>query len=450
MRVRDIWIILFSVITLSLNSTAVVWEFNDSEGWYPGNEYVQNFQINNSALSFHITGGDPCILSPNNVGIKGSDFCFLHTEIEFSSNITGNAQMYFITEEDSNWSEDKVIYFKAIPGRHTYLINIPKKMQFPDKWLEQTIYQIRFDPPEYQESNVKIYWFGITYGSVWEFSTDGNYEGWGEFNCVENHQVVNGYLYLEFNCRDPYIHSPYGLRLNGRNYPWLQADIEYSAEQEHWFQLFFIHSSDENWDEQKSIVFPAYLGRHIYLINIPQTLSDLGKSPLLWNENTITQIRFDTGGVYPGNIKIHWVGLGRDSAFQGNGQAPASERVKIYPSGNIKVEEEGTLDLRAQLMDIAEPYSIRWIHNDEEITGALQSRLTIRNVNINHEGLYQCVVTDSAKSILYSQPVNVSIVPQGTIPVTTSLSITMTIIFFLVAGWIYIHKKRVFLLKRSK
>jgi len=440
---RCIGLILSYVILFSIKSTAIVWEFHgNNEGWYPGNEYVQDFQVSGDVLSFRITGGDPSILSPNNLKIDGSNFHFLHAEIEFNSSITGNAQIYFITEEDSNWSEEKAVYFQVVPGKHTYLINIPQKILYPNKWLGQTIEQIRFDPPEYQENNVKIYWFGITYGSVWEFSTDGYYDGWGGFNCIENSQVTNGYLFLEFNCGDPYIHSPYGLRLNGYDYPWLQADIEYSTEQDHWFQLFFIHSSDEIWDEQKSVVFPARLGRHVYLINIPQTLSDLGKSPSLWNENMITQIRFDTGGVYPGNIKIHWIGLCRDSTYQGNGQAPASERVKIYPSGSIKIEEGGSIDLRVQLTDVAEPYFVRWTHNGEEIIGAQQTRLIIRDVDIANGGSYQCVVTDSAKALLYSEPVYVDIVPQGTIPASNGLSITIITTLFVIVSCVYLQKKK--------
>ncbi|MGC8847039.1 MAG: Ig-like domain-containing protein, partial [Candidatus Hydrogenedens sp.] len=110
----------------------------------------------------------------------------------------------------------------------------------------------------------------------------------------------------------PFVYSPNDLRISGSDYPWLQADIEYTASYNDTFQIFFITNMDGNWTEGKSITFPGRVGRFTYLVNIPQRLTENSKDPNTWNGKTIMQIRFDTGGQSSGSVKIHWIGIRRE------------------------------------------------------------------------------------------------------------------------------------------
>ncbi len=318
-------ILLISLITIlyPLAVHAVVWEFHnngDTEGWFAGNQ-VANFGVSGDTLTFDTTGGDPFIYSPDNLNVSGSNFRYLHADIEYTSSSNQSFQVFFITTTDASWNEAKSFRFTGYIGRQTYLINIPQTLSAegkdPNSWLGKTIRQVRFDPGSLSGCNVKIHWFGITFGSnsrgaVWDFETNGDFEGWGGFNHATNQQVTGGYLYFEFTGNDPFVQSPGDLRISGSDYPWLQADIEYYPSNNS-FQMFYTTSAsgEGGFAEERSIIFSAKPGRYTYLVNIPQRLAEEGK-PGVWNGRTIMQIRFDTGWLYPGNIRIYYIGLRRE------------------------------------------------------------------------------------------------------------------------------------------
>lgn len=121
---------------------------------------------------------------------------------------------------------------------------------------------------------------------------------------------------------------------------------------------------------------------------------------------------------------------------------PSSDKVTIYPSGTIKVEEGGTIDLRVELKDIVEPYSIQWTKNGEDIDGATGNRLLIRDVTTADAGVYQCVVTDSSKGIYASARVTVQILPEGTIPVAGGIGIAVITTLCSAGGVLVLRRRR--------
>lgn len=121
---------------------------------------------------------------------------------------------------------------------------------------------------------------------------------------------------------------------------------------------------------------------------------------------------------------------------------PASEKVKIYPSGTIKVEEGGTIDLRVVVKDLTPPISYQWTKNGEDINGATEPRLIIRNVTTADGGAYQCVVTDASKGIYASEVVNVLIVPEGTIPVATGIGLAVITAVCSLGGVMALRRRR--------
>ena len=121
---------------------------------------------------------------------------------------------------------------------------------------------------------------------------------------------------------------------------------------------------------------------------------------------------------------------------------PSTDKVTIYPSGTIKVEEGGTIDLRVELKDLVEPYSIQWTHNGEDIDGATENRLLIRDVTTADAGVYQCVVTDSSKGIYASSTVTVQILPEGTIPVAGGIGIAVITTLCSAGGVLVLRRRR--------
>ncbi len=120
---------------------------------------------------------------------------------------------------------------------------------------------------------------------------------------------------------------------------------------------------------------------------------------------------------------------------------PAGENVKIYPSGAIRIEEGGTIDLRVEVKDLVEPISYQWTKGGEEIEGADESRLIIRNVTTADAGIYQCIVTDASKGIYGSPTVTVIIVPEGTIPVASGIGLAV-ITALCSAGGVLVLRRR--------
>jgi len=124
------------------------------------------------------------------------------------------------------------------------------------------------------------------------------------------------------------------------------------------------------------------------------------------------------------------------------GVVPPSGNIKLYPSGNIQVEEGGTIDLRAELSNVVEPYTISWTHNGEEISGALQPRLIIRDVTNADGGAYQCIVTDSSKGLFASEIVYVTILPEGTIPVAGGLGLAIVTVLCSAGGVMVLRRRK--------
>ncbi len=120
---------------------------------------------------------------------------------------------------------------------------------------------------------------------------------------------------------------------------------------------------------------------------------------------------------------------------------PATEKVKIYPSGTIRVEEGGSIDLKVEIKDLVPPISYQWTKNGGDIDGATANRLIIRDVTTADAGVYQCVVIDASKGINASATVTVVIVPEGTIPVAGGIGLAV-ITALCSAGGVMVLRRR--------
>jgi hypothetical protein len=120
-------------------------------------------------------------------------------------------------------------------------------------------------------------------GPTWEFESAGDFEGWVWFNQFDALQVSQGLLSAQSTGNDPFMVSP-EFSTEAKALPLINIRMVVSAGT--MGQLYFITTSDTNWDEAKSQTFPLNADGdfHIYTLDMSMISG--------WS-GTITRIRLD-------------------------------------------------------------------------------------------------------------------------------------------------------------
>lgn len=119
------------------------WEFNhprDAGGWIAWNDLLP-LQTRDGSMISTATGSDPYMVSPY-LGVEAAEFNRIEIRMR-SSTASDGASVYFITDQDPNWGEEKSRHFTIISDGeyHNYTID----MSDVGTWLNQ-ILQLRLDP----------------------------------------------------------------------------------------------------------------------------------------------------------------------------------------------------------------------------------------------------------------------------------------------------------------
>jgi len=140
----------------------IKWDFNkdgDTEGWVRTSRNITDMKVQNGTLSFTSTGIAVWMISPEPlVGICGDEAPYIHIRMKNSADDT-SGKIYFITEADKNWAEDKAIRF-AVKPKDTEYTDYYIYMWSNAKWTG-TIRAIRIDPINWM-GDVSIDFIGIT------------------------------------------------------------------------------------------------------------------------------------------------------------------------------------------------------------------------------------------------------------------------------------------------
>lgn len=113
----------------------------DEEGWTVDKQ-VTNFAASGGMLVGDVTGSDPGLLSPDNLGAQAADNPWIRIRMKSAPSTGG--ELFFITTADTAWSESKGISFHAEPDGTGYgIVDIP--MWKVATW-KGTIKQFRVDP----------------------------------------------------------------------------------------------------------------------------------------------------------------------------------------------------------------------------------------------------------------------------------------------------------------
>ncbi|WP_157261749.1 hypothetical protein [Paenibacillus sp. A3] len=280
---------------ISSETPQLQWHFDqtgDLEGWSMAHDI--NGNTNEWRLDLMINGNDPFILSPENLNIDAVSNRFIKIRMKNSTSKT-LGQIYFITENDTNWDENKSESFSILPSNYTDYTEYIVDMGNNKKWIGK-IKQLRIDPVTTGMIGETLSIDYITISNLsaqknWNFNIKGNDEGWSAFNQMTRN-VSDGILSLEVTGTDPYMISSDYLSIDAVNFKFMKIRLKNNSNKS-LAQLYFVTNSDGTWDEAKSVAFPIKANSDYtdYIVNLSSNSS--------WS-GTIKQIRLDP--ITTGNI----------------------------------------------------------------------------------------------------------------------------------------------------
>lgn len=183
----------------------------DNDGW---SQYsVSSMETRNGCLTGKAGANPPNLFTPGNLGADAESVKNISIAYKNDSMSTG-ARLYFITDSDRQWNEEKSFSVKVTPndsGISVYSVD-PKQCA---NWTGK-INTVRFDPLGNSTSgSFEIDWFRLEGDFVeydaeksgvvshitdngkylsWEFDSNGDPDGWELTKSLGNVKISNGYL----------------------------------------------------------------------------------------------------------------------------------------------------------------------------------------------------------------------------------------------------------------
>lgn len=294
-------VLIKSISICEEESATEGWQFNsdgNSEGWTTGNSVTGTVQ--NGSYSITISGQDPYVFSPDNLGINMDAMPYLQITLK-NETLDWAGRVYWTTTTDTTWSEAKSCSFalkNADNDYRTYVIDFGSSANWTG-----TLKQLRLDVVDNVSSGTvfvdKINFISHPENNyaAWTFSTENSTDEWLLTNHVSG-SAVGGSLNLSVNGSDPYVHSPDFLNLDMEHCRYIRIDMTnatYATEA----RIFWTTSADQNWSESKSETITLLTGQQ----NLNSYIIDLG-SHANWS-GVLKQLRFDfVDQLTAGNVNI--------------------------------------------------------------------------------------------------------------------------------------------------
>jgi hypothetical protein len=263
-----------SIVYDLIPHTTWTFDLNSLEGWHSTSA---EDTVENGILTTHLSPGN-FLTSNASLHVPGATAPTVNITARAQDAVT-NICLYFLTANDPYWDVNKSSCAPVATGEfQTY------RYDFKDNsiWNHSVITQ--FGLTASKPSVIDIDALAVkTNGLAWEFESDGNSEGWIAWNQITGLQVSQGKLIGQSTGNDPYMGSP-KFAIDAKAFPIIKILMNVSSGNS--AQLFFITSSDNTYDESKSLRFSVNGdGKfHTYTLDM-STISG-------WN-GTITQIRLD-------------------------------------------------------------------------------------------------------------------------------------------------------------
>jgi hypothetical protein len=222
-----------------------IWTFdlNSLEGWHSTSAMET---VENGILTTHLSP-DTFLISNGSLLVPGA--IAPTVTINARGDVAGtNICLYFITTNDQYWDANKS---SCVPINTGEFQTNAFDFRGNSIWNDSVITQLGLTTSK--PSVVDIDALTVeTNGQAWEFESEGNTEGWVAWNQLSLLQVSQGSLIAQSTGNDPYMGSP-KFAIDAKTFPIIKINMSVSSGNS--AQLFFITSSDSNYDESKSLRF---------------------------------------------------------------------------------------------------------------------------------------------------------------------------------------------------
>ncbi|MBI3166373.1 MAG: hypothetical protein HYZ24_16940 [Chloroflexi bacterium] len=223
--------------------TAWNFDLDSPEGWR-GDSLEDSIQ--NGILTAHLSKGN-LFTSSNGLRVAGavSPSVLVHARAQ---NDAARLCLYFITNKDSAWDENKSSCADVSAGAFQTSVFDMSKNKI---WNSGVVAQIAFA----STADAAVEFDSIQVeqrGQAWEFEFDGDVEGWLAWNQLASFAVGNGSLSARATGGDPYLGSP-TLTLDAAANPVIEIRMAVSTGSS--AKIYFITSSDKEYDETKALTF---------------------------------------------------------------------------------------------------------------------------------------------------------------------------------------------------
>ena len=294
----------FSIDYIRIPSDSIAWEYNtngNADGWIIGHS-ISNLTASNGYLDGSITGSDPSMGAGDNLGINITYNKTIKIRYKNSTSDT-SASFYFTTSMDTAFDETKKVTFTVNandPNYSEYIID----MSNVSGWTG-TLKQLRFDPTENASSGT----FSIDYIKIpddsirWDYTVNGDTEGWAVGHNVSSLTVSNGYMSGTITGSDPNLVSSnnLGINITYSNNQIVKIRMRNSTS-DTTASLYYITNADTTYDETKKVTFSIIANDSDYT----EYTIDMSNVSA-WTE-TLKQIRLDpTDNVASGSFSIDYM-----------------------------------------------------------------------------------------------------------------------------------------------
>ncbi len=288
--IMQLWLFLPLLVVAQTSQ----WNFTSTtEGWSMANNVTG--QVSGGVLTINITGGDPYIVSADNLNMVAATHNKLKL-VAWNKTTATHFQLMYRTDVNPTWN----LVDLAVKASDTQMREYFLDLSSLPKWSGNVL-QLRMDPGDNnngQQLLIDQLAF-VQQVSEWNFNTTN--DGWLPANSLTG-QVSAGIYSLQVTGADPFMKSPADLNLDASQFNQIDFVLQ-NASAAISYRVYFITSDDQNWDDNKSLEFS---------VNQSETLPSnyavgMVKNPL-WKGN-IKQIRLDPGDGGSGQIKIDKIGF---------------------------------------------------------------------------------------------------------------------------------------------
>jgi hypothetical protein len=274
------WAPMVGYISTNGGGGANLWDFTGGfDGWSLTNQLTGS--ASGGVLNLNSSGGDPYMLSPDNLNVSASSFNAVTARLKNGTSST-IGRVFFTTTASPNFDATKSVAFTLIANDGAYTTYAAEMSSNPS-WTG-TIKQLRLDPSEGSGAIHIDYVQLVQPATRWGFDTGGNFEGWNLANQLSGN-VSGGSLNLTSGGTDPYMYSSaQNFSSNGHRSITIRMKHTTSANVA---QIYFITGSDGTFNDAKSAniaVVPNDSSFRTYTVEMSGISG--------WN-GTITQLRLD-------------------------------------------------------------------------------------------------------------------------------------------------------------